>query len=127
MKSLIQPETAIMLLELGHEIYFDSTRIYIEVTDGQLNASCPGFITEEAGSLKTHVWHEAVGDRKFIMVNGTKKVNGVLVGDPDWQSVGDIIAVMNDKVHEYAKHYGYAKLLFEEQLLELKKLTEGSI
>lgn len=104
-------DLARQILALGGNTPFIEERIWFEVSEGQLNASCPDFITEEPGSLKTKVFNKQINDRFFILTDATMTVNGVLIGNP-WNG----LEINIDKLHEYGEYYGYEKIMFDAEM-----------
>ena len=93
-------------------------RAYIEVTLEQLEGQSPDFIGD--GILKDDISSFTKQNRHFIMINATKKVNGVLVGDPDWVDG----VVDQEIINFYLLHYGDTTLRFQK---ELDQLNEESL
>lgn len=96
-------------------------RVWIKVSNSQLSASCPEFISSEEGSLRELIYNQEYLDGGVILVNATNKVNGVLNGNPNW--VDGVID--NYIVHEYCTYYGYENLVFNEELKNTQESIEG--
>lgn len=93
-------------------------RLYIKVSNKQLSASAPDFVTEEDGKLKDLIYSEVYQDGTVIMINAIKKVDGILVGDP-WENK----MIPEEKVLAYCDHYGYDNLVFTQELID-SRVTE---
>ena len=104
-----------MSIANGTELEFTNERLWVEVTEGQLNASAPSFITEESGSLKTHIYNQEINGRFFILVNAVGTDKNIKYGDPNW--IGS--AIDTSIVAEYVNHYLIDNLLFNEEFKAL--------
>jgi len=113
------PDFARQILQMsianGTELEFTNERLWVEVTEGQLNASAPNFVTEESGSLKSHIYNQEIDGRFFILVNAVGADKNVKYGDPNWVGA----AIDTQVVASYVNHYSIDNLLFNDEIKAL--------
>lgn len=102
--------------EYGFITFGVNERPHIEITQDQFNAQCPELIANTQDSLENSIYTKKIGDRYFLMINATNKVNGVFNGNPGW-----VDGVVQDGIiREYCAYFGHDKLRFNEELQEIE-------
>lgn len=107
-------------IEFGIRFTLPFIRVYVELTEEQYNGLCPEFINEGTGNLKEEISTYEKDGRYFYLVNATKKVNGKLIGDPDWTDK----AIVWEKIKESMDYYGKETILLEEEFQAIQVVVE---